>query len=639
MDASVDPLPPQAAAGHTHRKQTTAALALLALGVVYGDIGTSPLYAAKETFSPQHGIPLTPTNVIGGVSAIFWALTIIVSLKYVTLVLRANNRGEGGIMALLALATSSVQDRPKTRAALLAIGVFGASLFYGDAVLTPAISVLSAVEGLEVGTEAFQPYIVLIATGILIALFAIQRFGTGVVGMFFGPVCVLWFLALGASGIHNIVKAPTILRALDPAYALHFATAHGYASFIVLGSVLLAVTGAEALYADMGHFGKRAIRIAWFGVAAPGLILNYFGQGALLIANPAAIANPFYLAFPDWALYPMVVLATAATVIASQATISGAYSMTQQAIQLGYLPRMTILHTSERTMGQIYVPLVNWTLLVVVAAAVIGFGSSSRLAAAYGVSVMGTMLVTTLLTFFVLRYDWRYPVGLCILATGFFLLVDTVFFAAAMHKVFEGGWFPLALGSFVFFVMVTWRRGRERLLERLRGSSPPLAAFLEVLFVDPPQRIPGTAVFLTSSPDATPNAMLHSLKHYKVLHEQNVFLNVEFRDVPWVAPQDRVASERLAGGCWRIVARYGFMEQPDVALALEICAPQGLQVDPMQVSYFLSREKIVAGATEHGLARWRDGIFATMARNAGSITDFFNIPANRVVELGTRIEI
>ena len=639
MDASVDPLPPQAATGHTHRKQTTAALALLALGVVYGDIGTSPLYAAKETFSPQHGIPLTPVNVIGGVSAIFWALTIIVSLKYVTLVLRANNRGEGGIMALLALATSSVQDRPKTRAALLAIGVFGASLFYGDAVLTPAISVLSAVEGLEVGTKGLQPYIVPIATGILIALFAIQRFGTGVVGMFFGPVCVLWFVALGASGVHNIVKAPAILQALDPGYALHFATRHGYASFIVLGSVLLAVTGAEALYADMGHFGKRAIRIAWFGVAAPGLILNYFGQGALLIANPAAIANPFYLAFPDWALYPMVVLATAATVIASQATISGAYSMTQQAIQLGYLPRMTILHTSERTMGQIYVPLVNWTLLVVVAAAVLGFGSSSRLAAAYGVSVMGTMLVTTLLTFFVLRYDWRYPLGLCILATGFFLLVDTVFFAAAMHKVLEGGWFPLALGSFVFFVMVTWRRGRELLLERLRGSSPPLAAFLEVLFVDPPQRIPGTAVFLTSSPDATPNALLHSLKHYKVLHEQNVFLNVEFRDVPWVAQEDRVASERLAGGCWRIVARYGFMEQPDVALALEICAPQGLQVDPMQVSYFLSREKIVPGTTERGLARWRDGIFATMARNAGSITDFFNIPANRVVELGARIEI
>ncbi|HMA32048.1 MAG TPA: potassium transporter Kup [Casimicrobiaceae bacterium] len=639
MDATVDPRLPQATTAPPHPKHSTAALALLALGVVYGDIGTSPLYAAKETFSPQHGIPLTPDNVIGGVSAIFWALTIIVSLKYVTLVLRANNRGEGGIMALLALATASVRDRPRTRATLLAIGVFGASLFYGDAVLTPAISVLSAVEGLEVGTQTLQPYIVPIATGILIALFAIQRFGTGVVGLFFGPICVLWFLALGASGIHNIIKAPTILRALDPLHAMHFATAHGYASFIVLGSVLLAVTGAEALYADMGHFGKRAIRLAWFCVAAPGLILNYFGQGALLIVHPEAIANPFYLAFPQWALYPMVVLATAATVIASQATISGAYSMTQQAVQLGYLPRMTILHTSERTMGQIYVPIVNWMLLVVVAAAVLGFGSSSRLAAAYGVSVMGTMLVTTLLTFFVLRYDWRYPLGLCILATGFFMIVDTVFFAAAMHKILEGGWFPLALGAFVFFVMVTWRRGRELLIERLRGSSPPLAGFLKVLFLDPPQRVPGTAVFLTSSPDTTPNALLHSLKHYKVLHEQNVFLNVEFRDVPWVSPGERVFSERLAGDCWRIVARYGFMERPDVALALEVCAPQGLQVDPMQVSYFLSREKIVPGVSEKGLARWRDNVFAAMARNAGSITDFFNIPANRVVELGARIEI
>src|SRR5512135_588196 len=508
MDATVDPRLPQATTAPPHPKHSTAALALLALGVVYGDIGTSPLYAAKETFSPQHGIPLTPDNVIGGVSAIFWALTIIVSLKYVTLVLRANNRGEGGIMALLALATASVRDRPRTRATLLAIGVFGASLFYGDAVLTPAISVLSAVEGLEVGTQTLQPYIVPIATGILIALFAIQRFGTGVVGLFFGPICVLWFLALGASGIHNIIKAPTILRALDPLHAMHFATAHGYASFIVLGSVLLAVTGAEALYADMGHFGKRAIRLAWFCVAAPGLILNYFGQGALLIVHPEAIANPFYLAFPQWALYPMVVLATAATVIASQATISGAYSMTQQAVQLGYLPRMTILHTSERTMGQIYVPIVNWMLLVVVAAPGLVFGSSSRL-------------------------------------------------AAAMHKILEGGWFPLALGAFVFFVMVTWRRGRELLIERLRGSSPPLAGFLKVLFLDPPQRVPGTAVFLTSSPDTTPNALLHSLKHYKVLHEQNVFLNVEFRDVPWVSPGERVFSERLAGDCWRIVARYG----------------------------------------------------------------------------------
>jgi KUP system potassium uptake protein len=620
-------------------RQTTAALALLALGVVYGDIGTSPLYAAKETFNPQHGIPLTPDNVLGGVSAIFWALTLIVSLKYVTLVLRATNRGEGGIMALLARASSSVRSQPRLRNALLAIGVFGASLFYGDAVLTPAISVLSAVEGLEVGTDALHAYVVPIATGILIALFAIQRFGTGFVGALFGPVCVVWFAALGASGIFNIMKAPVILQAIDPSHALHFVSGHGLASFVVLGSVLLAVTGAEALYADVGHFGKRAIRIAWFGVAAPGLVLNYFGQGALLITDPSAIANPFYLAFPGWALYPMIVLATVATVIASQATISGAFSMTRQAVQLGYLPRLAILHTSERTIGQIYVPAVNWTLLVIVAAAVVGFGSSSRLASAYGIAVMGTMLVTTLLTFFVLRYDWRYPLWLCVAATGFFLAIDGVFLAAAAHKIADGGWFPLALGAIVFCVMLTWRRGRESLLERLRGGSPPLEGFLQLLLRDPPQRVPGTAVFLTSTPEGTPNALLHSLKHYKVLHEQNVFLTVEFRDVPWVDAAERVACERIADDCWRIGARYGFMEQPDVALALAVCAPDGLTVDPMQVSYFLSREKIVPGASERGLARWRDHAFAAMARNAGSITDFFNIPTNRVVELGTRIEI
>ena len=638
MDTRIH-LPLAVAPEKSQRRQSTAALALLALGVVYGDIGTSPLYAAKETFNPQHGIPLTPENIVGGVSAIFWVLAIIVSLKYVTLVLRASNRGEGGIMALLALATSSVHNAPRLRAALLLIGVFGASLFYGDAVLTPAISVLSAVEGLEVGNSALQPYVVPIATGILVALFAIQRFGTGVVGLLFGPVCALWFVSLGVVGIWHITKAPAILKAVDPTYALHFVTGHGFASFIVLGSVLLAVTGAEALYADMGHFGARAIRIAWFAVAAPALVLNYFGQGALLITNPAAIDNPFYLAYPEWALYPMVMLATAATVIASQATISGAYSMTQQAIQLGYLPRMAIHHTSARTIGQIYVPAVNWMLLAAVAAAVAGFGSSSRLASAYGVAVMGTMLVTTLLTFFVLRYDWRYPLWLCAAATAFFMLIDSVLFAAAMHKILDGGWFSLALGAVVFCIMVTWRSGRERLLERLRGGSPPLEGFLKSLFLYPPQRVAGTAVFLTSSRDATPNALLHSLKHYKVLHEQNVFLTVDFRDVPWVSAERRVTCEHLANDCWRISAHYGFLEQPDVALALEVCAPEGLELDPMQVTYFLSREKIVPGASERGLARWRDRIFAAMARNAGSITDFFNIPTNRVVELGTRVEI
>jgi KUP system potassium uptake protein len=620
-------------------KQTTSALALLALGVVYGDIGTSPLYAIKETFNPEHGIPLIPANIFGGLSAVFWSLMIIVSLKYVVLVLRANNRGEGGIMALLALANASVRDRPRLGGALLAIGVFGAALFYGDAVLTPAISVLSAVEGLEVGTTAFKPYVVPIATGILIGLFLIQKHGTGVVGALFGPVCALWFLSIGAVGAWNIAKNPSVLEALNPLHALQFATGHGYASFVVLGSVLLAVTGAEALYADMGHFGARAIRVAWFGLVAPALVLNYFGQGALLIADSKAIENPFYLSYPSWALYPMVALATAATVIASQATISGAYSMTHQAIQLGYLPRMAVHHTSARTIGQIYVPAVNWILLVVVAAAVIGFGSSTKLASAYGVAVMGTMLATTFLTFFVIRYGWGYPLWVCAFATGFFLLVDAVFFAAAMHKVLDGGWFPLLLGAAIFAVMLTWRRGREILFSRLQSSSVPLGRFLKSLFLTPPQRVPGTAVFLTSTPDSTPHALLHSLKHYKVLHERNVFLTVEFRDVPWVAFEERVKCERLGHDCWRVVVRYGFMNQPDVGLALELCGPFDLQVDPAEVSYFLSREKIVPVAGSSGMAPWRERIFVAMARNAGSVTDFFNIPTNRVVELGTRVEI
>ena len=627
------------ALGPAAPKQATAALTLLALGVVYGDIGTSPLYAVKETFNPQYGIALSNENILGGLSAIFWTLVIVVSLKYVTLVMRADNRGEGGIMALMALATGAVRDRPRLSSALLIIGVFGASLFYGDAVLTPAISVLSAIEGLEIGTAAFKPYIVPIATGVLIALFLIQKHGTALIGMIFGPVCVLWFLAIGIVGAWNILKTPIILEALNPVYALHFITAHGYSSFLVLGSVLLAITGAEALYADLGHFGKRAIRIAWFTVAAPALVLNYFGQGALLIADPKAIENPFYLAFPTWALYPMVALATAATIIASQATISGAYSMTRQAIQLGYLPRMTIHHTSAKTIGQIYVPAVNWILLIIVTGAVIGFGSSTRLASAYGVSVMGTMLTTTFLTFFVIRYSWHYPLSFCLFATGFFAIVDVTFFAAAMHKVFEGGWFPLLLGAIIFCLMMTWHRGRQMLYARLQESAIPLGSFLESLFTFPPLRVPGTAVFLTSTPDATPHALLHSLKHYKVLHQQNVFLTVKFLDLPWQAVDEQIACEQLKEDCWKITVRYGFLDRPDIPLALEHCGPFGLQLEPMEVSYFLSREKIVSAADSEGIALWRDRIFAALARNARSITDYFNIPTNRVVELGTRVEI
>ena len=643
-ESGPDSPPPQAhlpaqvrSQGHS---QASAGTVLLALGVVYGDIGTSPLYAAKETFNPEHGLALNAENILGGVSCIFWALMIVVTLKYVMLVMRADNRGEGGIMALLALASASIGDRPRLRSALVLLGLAGAALFYGDAVLTPAISVLSAVEGLEVGTELFKPYIVPIATGILVALFAIQRHGTALVGMLFGPVCALWFAAIGACGLWNVARNPAILAALDPTHALRFATSHGMASFAVIGSVLLAITGAEALYADMGHFGKRAVRIAWFGLVAPALVLSYFGQGALLMADPAALENPFFLAFPAWALYPMVALATAATVVASQATISGAYSMTQQAIQLGCLPRMRILHTSDRAIGQVYVPLVNWILLVAVAAAVIGFGSSTRLASAYGVAVMGTMLATTILTYFVVRDLWRYPVWLCVLAKGFFLLVDGVFLMAALRKVLDGGWFPLAMGALLLGVMATWRNGRARMLERLTSSSIPLGPFLDSLFQSAPARAPGTAIFLTATPDTTPHALLHSLKHYKTLHACNVFMAVEFTDTPWLADEGRVDCAPLGNDCWRVQVRYGFMERPDVAGALERCGPAGLQVDPMTVSYFLSREQVVPlPAHNSALARFRDRVFAFMARNAGNVTDFFNIPANSVVELGTRLEI
>jgi KUP system potassium uptake protein len=622
------------------RKSTRAALTLAALGIVFGDIGTSPLYAVKETFAADHGIPLTAENVVGGISTIFWALMAVVSLKYVMLIMRADNRGEGGIMALIALASTAVKDNPHWRLPLLLIGCFGASLFYGDAVLTPAISVLSAVEGLEVGTQAFKPYVVPIAVVVLLALFALQASGTAAVGRLFGPVTMLWFVAIGAAGIHGIVQHPGILDALNPMHALAFVTGHGLASFIVLGAVVLAVTGAEALYADMGHFGKGPVRIAWFSLVGPALVLNYFGQGAVLIADPEAVRNPFYLLLPEWALYPMVALATAATVIASQAVISGAYSLTKQAVQLGFLPRMTIVQTSARQIGQIYLPGINWLLCVAVVAAVIGFGSSSRLAGAYGVAVTGTMLVDTLLTFFVIRFGWRYPLWLCIFATGFFLVIDVAFFSATLTKVNDGGWFPLAIGAVVFLIMTTWRRGREVLFERLSESSVPLQPFLKSLFADPPSRVPGTAVFLTATPDATPHALLHNLNHNKVLHERVVFLTVETHDVPWVPFEDRVECHRLGHGCWRVTVRYGFMNRPDVVRALDMCGALGLEFDMMQTSFFLSRQQVVpTAAGPSAMALWRERMFAAMARNAANVTDYFNIPTNRVIELGTKVEI
>ena len=620
-------------------KSSTAALTLLALGVVYGDIGTSPLYAVKETFNPDHGIAITEAAILGGLSTIFWILMIVVSLKYVTLVMRADNKGEGGIMALLALASAAVREQPRWRAAVMTVGVLGASLFFGEAVLTPAISVLSAVEGLQLGAGGEQMQVVPIAVGVLVALFLIQRHGTGTVGRLFGPVCAAWFLALAASGIWNILQNPAVLAALDPRHALHFVTGYGVASYVVLGSVLLAITGAEALYADMGHFGKRAVRIAWFGLVAPALVLNYFGQGALLLREPAAIANPFYLAFPGWALYPMVMLATAATVIASQATISGAFSVTQQAVQLGFVPRMVIQHTSERTSGQIYVPAINWLLLVSVVAVVIGFGSSAELAQAYGVAVMGTMLSTTFLTFFVVRFGWGLPLWLCIAATAFFFVIEATLLSSALTKILEGGWLPLAIGTVVFATMMTWRRGRALLAARLRQTSVPLRPLIESLMREPPPRVPGTAVFLAAAADAAPHALLHNLNHNKVLHERVVFLTIEVTDEPVVEPAERIALERLEHGFWRMTLRYGFMQQPDVSYDLTETSRRILPFDLMTTSFFLSRQIVVPAGSGRRAARWSSRLFATMVRNAGNAADYLNLPPNRVIELGTKVQL
>ena len=621
------------------RKSSTAALALLALGIVYGDIGTSPLYAVKETFAPGHGIPLEEAAILGGLSTIFWILMIIVSLKYVSLVLRADNKGEGGIMALLALASAAVREQTRWRTPVLLVGVVGASLFFGEAVLTPAISVLSAVEGLQLGAKGAELQVVPIAAGVLVALFLIQRHGTGAVGRLFGPVCGAWFLALAASGLWNIAQSPGVLAALDPRHALHFVTGYGVASYVVLGSVLLAITGAEALYADMGHFGKRAVRIAWFGLVAPALVLNYFGQGALLLRDPSAIANPFYLAFPGWALYPMVALATAATVIASQATISGAFSVARQAVQLGFVPRMAILHTSARTEGQIYVPAVNWLLLAAVLAVVVGFGSSAELAQAYGVAVMGTMLSTTFLTFFVIRYSWKLPLALCFAATGFFFLIEATLLSAALTKILEGGWLPLAIGTLVAALMLTWRRGRALMAVRLRQTSVPLSQLIESLMRDAPARVPGTAVFLTAAADAAPHALLHNLNHNKVLHERVVFLTLEVRDEPHVAQAERIALERLEHGFWRMTLRYGFMQQPDVAYDLTETSRRILPFDMMTTSFFLSRQIIVPAGEGRRAARWSVRAFAAMVGLAGNAADYMNLPGNRVIELGTKIQI
>jgi KUP system potassium uptake protein len=614
-----------------------AALTLGAIGVVYGDIGTSVLYAVKEIFGSGH-VPFTHDNVYGVLSIIFWTLTTIVSLKYVVLVLRADNAGEGGLIAMLALAANAVKDKPALRRALLVIGIFGTSLFYGDGVITPAISVLSAVEGLTVISPALHHYVIPLTLLVLLVLFAVQKRGTGGIGRYFGPVTLLWFLTVAALGVSHIVHHPEILGALSPHHALRFLWQQPGTTFIILGAVVLAVTGAEALYADLGHFGKKPIRLAWFSVVMPCLTLNYFGQGALLLADPSAVSNPFFRMAPTWALLPLVVLATMATVIASQALISGAFSVTKQAIQLGYLPRLNLRHTSVRDTGQIYIPFVNWALFTAIVLAVVMFKSSSNLASAYGIAVTLDMLITTTLTFFVVRHAWKYPLWLCVAATGVFFLIDLAFFSSNMLKLFQGGWFPLVIGGAVFTLMMTWKQGRRLMSKAQQAEALDLNGFLDAVFVEPPLRVPGVAVFMTAEPGVVPNALLHNLKHNKVLHEQNLFVNVRSHQVPWIGFNERLEVEPLGHDCWAVTIHYGFKNDPDVPAALEPLRLRGCELEPMTTSYFLSRD-VVTPTLGSGMAPWREKLFAAMHHNAAGAAAFLHLPANAVVELGSKVEI
>ncbi len=617
-------------------KSRTAPLALAALGVVYGDIGTSPLYTIKEVFAgAHHPVPITPDNVLGILSLIFWSLTVVVALKYVVFIMRADNKGEGGIMALMALVLRGLADRPMGPR-LMMLGLFGAALFYGDSVITPAISVLSAVEGLEVATPAFKPYIIPLTLVVLLVLFVFQRHGTAKVGGLFGPIMTVWFFTLAVLGAINIAAAPQVLASLNPEHAFGFFARNPMLGFLALAASVLALTGAEALYADMGHFGRHPVQLAWFALVMPALVLNYFGQGALLLTDPKAIANPFYLLAPDWALYPMVALSTVATVIASQAVISGAYSITQQAIQLGYSPRMEVQHTSSQERGQVYLAGINWALLLAVAMLVVGFGTSTSLAAAYGIAVTGTMVITTILAFVVARTQWGWSLLKCALVLGGFLVIDLAYFSANLTKIHDGGWFPLALGAAVFLLMTTWKRGRNLLHSRLASEALPLDQFVTSVTNTGITEIPGTAVFMTPNPAIVPHALLHSMKHYKCLHERIVILTVDAFDIPHVPPTERVMVERLNGQFVLVRVFFGFMDEPNLPDALERCAEQGLEFDMMDTSFFLGRETLIPKIGSE-MAYWREKLFIAMFRNAGSAAAYFRLPPNRVVELGTQI--
>ena len=614
-----------------------AALTLGALGVVYGDIGTSPLYALKEVFHGGH-VAATSANILGVLSLIFWTMTIIVSVKYVLLILRADNNGEGGLIAMLALATTAVKDKPALRNLLMTVGLFGTAIFYGDGVITPAISVLSAVEGLEVAAPQLHGVVIPITLVVLAGLFAVQRFGTGGIGKFFGPVTMVWFLVLVALGLPHIMANPAVLVAMNPAYAVAFFVHNPMVAFIGLGAVVLCVTGGEALYAGMGHFGKKPIRIAWFGFVMPALVVNYFGQGAMLLGKPDAIDNPFFKMAPGWAQLPLVILATAATVVASQALITAAFSVTKQAIQLGILPRMVVRHTSIRETGQIYVPFVNWGLFAFIVLAVALFKTSSNLASAYGIAVTLDMTITTVMTFFVIRFGWKYPLLPCLLATGFFFVIDITFFASNMLKLLAGGWFPIVIGIGMFTLMLTWVQGRKLMGERLRDEAIDLESFLEAVFLHPPTRVEGTAVFLSPDTGLTPNALMHNLKHNKVLHEHNVFITVRHHEVPWIGFDKRIEMEPLGHDCWQVVLHFGFKNDPDVPEALKLLAGRGIPLPDMDTSYFLSRD-IVIPTFGDGMSIWREKLFASMHRNAAAAADFLNLPSNRIVELGAKVEI
>ncbi|OWQ46645.1 potassium transporter Kup [Roseateles noduli] len=623
-----------------HAPRSPAALAGLtvgALGVVYGDIGTSPLYALKEVFHGAH-VPMTHDNILGVLSLLFWTMTIVVSFKYVLLILRADNNGEGGLIAMLALATTAVREKPTLRRGLMLVGLFGTAIFFGDAVITPAMTVLSAVEGIEVYAPQYHDAVVPISLVVLAGLFAVQRFGTGGVGKAFGPVMLVWFTSLALLGVPKIVGNPHVLQAINPIWAIEFCTHYGWIAFVALGAVVLVVTGGEALYADLGHFGKQPIRIAWYSFVMPALTLNYFGQGALLLDRPEAIKNPFFLLAPSWAEIPLFVLATLAAIVASQALITAAFSVTKQAVQLGLLPRMRIVHTSVRDIGQIYVPFVNWGLFAFVVVAVAFFESSSKLAGAYGVAVTIDMTITTVMTFFVIRFGWRYPLWLCVVATGAFFVIDATFLASNLLKVAHGGWFPLLIGFGMFTLMLTWKQGRRLLSDKLREDAIDLKSFLEAVFINPPTRVQGTAVFLSAEVGVTPNALLHNLKHNKVLHEQNLFVSVKHHEVPWIGFEKRVEVESLDNDCWQVNLHFGFKNEPDVPDALKLLEQRGVHLDEMETSYFLSRD-IVIPTIGSGMALWREKLFASMHRNAAAAADFLHLPANRIVELGSKVEI